>query len=78
MTGGFDLDEEMISPNPLDEDAYCMSEMVYREVRRRAGRWEVKKSGSKDVKKRVKQGGRKGGRCWRDRRWWAPSAVHLN
>ena len=29
MTGGFDLDEEMISPNPLDEDAYRMSEMAF-------------------------------------------------
>ena len=29
MTGGFDLDGEMISPNPLDEDAYRMSEMAF-------------------------------------------------
>ena len=29
VTGGFDLDGEMISPNPLDEDAYRMSEMAF-------------------------------------------------
>ena len=28
VTGGFDLDAEMISPNPCDEDVYCSGEMA--------------------------------------------------
>ena len=41
------------------------------------GSQDVRMSGCQEVRKRGKQEG-KGGRCWRDRWWWAPSAVHLN
>ena len=51
---------------------------MYREVRRRTGRWEVRKLGSREVRKSGREEGRETGREVRDRWWWAPPAVHLN